>query len=374
VRVLLVIKSLGHGGAEQLVVDTVANGDHGAFEYEVAFVFGSERSFGPVLESGGTPVHALGATRNFDVRWLPRFHRLLRQGRFDIVHFHLPYTAALGRPVVASMPARSRPVTLYTEHSMWNKVSPLVKTLNRATVSRDGALIAVSGAAYDSLPRALRPRAEVIVHGVDLSRSAAVIETDDDARRDVRAELGIAEEDILVVTVANLRSEKGYDVLLDAARLVLDRQLPVRFAAAGQGTLEAELTARRDELDLGERFRFLGYRPDALRLLAAADAFVLASHQEGLPVVLMEAMSMGLAIVATSVGGVPQVITDGGNGLLVRPGDAAGLARAIEAVGTDPGLRRELGRKAKEDSAAFDAARASGEIEQIYRRLLETGR
>ncbi len=372
VRVLLVIKSLGHGGAEQLVVDTVANGDHSAFEYEVAHIFESERSFAPTLAAGGTPVHALGATRNFDVRWMPRFRSLLQQGDYDVVHFHLPYSAALGRLVVACVPARTRPVTIYTEHSMWNKVSPVVKTLNRATVHRDKALIAVSGAAYDALPHALKPRAQVIVHGVDLSRLTAADGYDGEVRGEVRAELGIPDDEVLVVTVANLRAEKGYDVLLDAARRVADRRLPIRFVAAGQGSLEDELVARRDELELGERFRFLGYRSDVLRLLAAADVFVLPSHQEGLPVVLMEAMSMGLAIVATSVGGVPQVITDGTNGLLVPPGDAGALARAIESVAVDLDLRRLLGRRAKQDSAAFDAARASGEIEQVYRRVLRT--
>lgn len=355
-----------------MVVDTVANGDHSAFEYEVAHIFESERSFAPTLAAGGTPVHALGATRNFDVRWMPRFRSLLQQGDYDVVHFHLPYSVALGRLVVACVPARTRPVTIYTEHSMWNKVSPVVKTLNRATVHRDKALIAVSGAAYDALPHALKPRAQVIVHGVDLSRLSAADGYDGEVRGEVRAELGIPDDEVLVVTVANLRAEKGYDVLLDAARRVADRRLPIRFVAAGQGSLEDELVARRDELELGERFRFLGYRSDVLRLLAAADVFVLPSHQEGLPVVLMEAMSMGLAIVATSVGGVPQVITDGTNGLLVPPGDAGALARAIESVAVDLDLRRLLGRRAKQDSAAFDAARASGEIEQVYRRVLRT--
>lgn len=105
----------------------------------------------------------------------------------------------------------------------------------------------------------------------------------------MRAELGVPAGDVLVVAVANLRSEKGYDVLLDAAAIVLERGLPVRFAAAGQGAEEAELMARHEQLALGERFHFLGHRDDALRLLAAADIFALPSHQEGLPVALMEA-------------------------------------------------------------------------------------
>jgi glycosyltransferase involved in cell wall biosynthesis len=146
--------------------------------------------------------------------------------------------------------------------------------------------------------------------------------------------------------------------------------LPIRFAAAGQGALEDALKVRHRELGLGDRFQFLGHRSDALRLLTGADVFVLASHQEGLPVVLMEAMSVGAPVVATSVGGVPQVIHDDVNGLLVSPGRPDCLARALMRITADPELRRRLARQAGKDSAAFDIARASGEIEDIYRGLL----
>ena len=99
----------------------------------------------------------------------------------------------------------------------------------------------------------------------------------------MRGELGVPPDDLLVVTVANLRSEKGYDVLLDAAGLLVARGTPVRFAAAGQGVEADALAARHRRLGLGERFRFLGYRNDTLELMLAADIVVLPSHQEGLP-------------------------------------------------------------------------------------------
>ncbi len=157
VRVLLAIKGLGHGGAERLLVDSVATGDHRAFRYEVAFVLSGSDDLAGELRAAGTPVHDLGAGRSLDLRWLASFRRLLVEGRYAIVHFHLPYTAALGRLVVLTLPRQRRPVTVYTEHSLWNKVSPLVKLLNRATVTRDGALLAVSGAAEQALPPPFAP-------------------------------------------------------------------------------------------------------------------------------------------------------------------------------------------------------------------------
>ena len=370
-RVLLAIKSLGYGGAERLLTDLVATGDHEAFAYEVATVLDGGDTLTSIISSDGIPVHRLGASGNLDLAWMVAFRRLLVDGDFDIVHFHLPYTAALGRLVVRSLPRGRRPITLYTEHSMWNKAAVLIRYLNRATVGSDRALIAVSPAAYDALPRSLRPGTRVIVHGVDLTRSREMVARREELRAGIRSELGLSGEEHLAVAVANLRSEKGYDVLLDAAGVICARGLPIRFAAAGTGALEAELATRRHELGLDDRFRFLGHRNDAMGLLAAADVFVLASHQEGLPVALMEAMSVGTAIVATAVGGVPQVVHDGVNGLVVPPGDPLALADAIERVCSDPELRTRLGTHALVDSATFDVARASSEIEQLYRDLLD---
>lgn len=365
-RILVVIKCLGLGGAERLLVDTVGSGDADRFDYEVAWVLDAERALVSTLEARGTVVHPLGATSNRDMRWLFRLRRILRSGEYDVVHFHLPHTAALGRLVVASLPRRRRPAIVYTEHSLWNRMAVAVRVVNRAGIGLDQALIVVSEAAHEALPRALRPRARVVVHGVDLGAAGSVVADRPRLRAEVRSELGAADGELLALTVANLRPEKGYDTLLDAARLVVDRGLPVRFVSVGRGSEEAPMAERRRTLGLEAQFTFLGLRQDVLRLLAAADLFVLPSRQEGLPVVLMEATGVGLAIVATAVGGVPQVLTDGVDGLVVPPDSPAALADAIARLACDPGLRARLGAAARARSAMFDVAGASREIEEIY--------
>ncbi len=368
-RVLVVIKCLGHGGAERLLVDSVAAGDRESFHYEVAHVLTAESALAPTVRAGGTPVHDLGATANWDLRWLIRFRRLLQAGRFDVVHFHLPYTASLGRLVVASMPRTGRPAVVYTEHSLWNKMAVLIRVLNRATIGLDRSLIVVSQAAHDALPRSLRARSRMIVHGVDLSRSEDLVAQREQIRKDVRSELGLPDDDLLVLTVANLRPEKGYETLLAAAAVVVGRSLPIRFVAVGRGPLEGQLRARLHQLALGDRFRLLGHRDDVLRLLVGADVFVLPSDQEGLPVSLMEAASVGLPIVATAVGGVPQAITDGTDGLVIPPRQPAQLADALERLAADGDLRHRLGRGARDRSTMFDVTSATREIEGIYRQV-----
>ena len=104
-RVLLVIKCLGYGGAERLLVDMVATVDRSRFNYEVAYVLREQDALVPAIRAGGTPVHSLGAAHNADLRWMAALRRLLVTGRYDVVHFHLPYAAAFGQLVVASLPA-----------------------------------------------------------------------------------------------------------------------------------------------------------------------------------------------------------------------------------------------------------------------------
>src|SRR5690606_27997930 len=121
------------------------------------------------------------------------------------------------------------------------------------------------------------------------------------------------------------------DVLLEAAaRVDADpRGRPVRFVVVGQGPLADELAAHHERLGLGRRLVLAGYRPDAVDVVAAGDVFCLASRHEGLPVALMEALALGRPVVATRVGGIPELVTDDVEGVLVPPDDADALAEAV---------------------------------------------
>ena len=365
-KVLQVIKCLGYGGAERLLVDTVAAADPERVEYEVAYVNREQDALVPAIAATGTPVHPLEASNNADLRWMLAFRKLVTTRQYDVVHFHLPYAAALGQVVLSSLPPSKRPGVVYTEHSLWDRARLMNRFVLRASLLKNERLIAVSQASYDALPTALQRRATTVVHGVELSRADGLVARREEMRARTRSELGMAENEMLFMTVANLRPEKGYDVLLDAARFIADRGLPIRFAAVGRGPLDSALHARHVELALGDRFQFLGQRDDVLELLAGADAFVLASRHEGQPVVLMEATSVGLPIIATSVGGVPQVLDEGVDALLIPPGDAAKLASAMEQLASDPQLRARLAHNARRKSEQFDMAAAGRAIGDVY--------
>lgn len=361
-RVLWLMKGLGPGGAERLLVEHARGGDHDRFAYEAAYVLDWKTHLVPQLEAAGVVTHSLGVTRELDPRWVTRLRRLLHAGRYDVVHAHSPLPASVARALVRAMPAARRPRFVYTEHNRWQSHNALTRTANRATFAWNDTTFAVSDDVRDTVDARNRDRVEVLIHGIDLD---AVRATRAD-RAAVRAELGVADGTALAVTVANLRATKNYPGLLAAARAVGDDPgRDVVFAAAGQGPLEAEVRAEHARLGLGDRFRLLGYRDDATRLIAAADVYVLASHHEGLPVTVMEALALGVPVVAPAVGGLPEVVHTGVNGVLVAPDDPDELARAVLGA-LEPAEHERLAAGAAASGEQFSNGPAVERQEQVY--------
>jgi glycosyltransferase involved in cell wall biosynthesis len=356
-RVLWVVKGLGPGGAERLLVEHARAGDRGRFDYEVAYLLPWKQHLVSELESLGVATHCLGVRSVADPRWIHRLQRLVRARDVAVVHLHSPAVAAPARS--ALWLRRDRPAVVYTEHNRWPSHHPLTRAANRLTVGLADATIAVSDDVRSSMGRS-GDGVAVLTHGIDTSELDAL-----DSRSEVRAELGISDDEVLAVTVANLRATKGYATLLDAARLVVDQGAPIRFVAAGQGPLEAALRQRVVELGLNDRFTMLGYVPEATRLVAAADLFVLASEHEGRPLAVMEALGLGIPVVATSVGGVPDLVEDGTNGLLVPPGSPEALAGAIREL-MDPRTRTRLAEGARDRSQSVDGRAAVAHLDALY--------
>jgi len=283
------------------------------------------------------------------------------------VHAHSPLVAAVARLEARSLPLARRPRFVYTEHNRWPSYRVQTRLANHATFSLNDASLAVSNDVRASIAPRYRTDVEVLVHGIDVARVCAQA----GARDDVRRELGRAR--YLAVTVANLRPGKNYPGLLDAARLVVDRGVPVSFVSAGQGPLQDDVAALHRSSGLGERFRLLGYRDDTTRLIAAADIFVLASHHEGLPVTVMEALTLGVPVVAPAVGGLPEVVTTGDNGILAEPGSPSALADAIERA-LQPDTHARLVAGARRTADRFSNTHAVARVEDVYQRLVITPR
>jgi glycosyltransferase involved in cell wall biosynthesis len=237
---------------------------------------------------------------------------------------------------------------------------------------RSGAVVAVSEASRaELLARVGQPPGgiHVIHNGIRFVPA--------DRGDGVRRELGAAPDESVIVAVGNLYPVKGHLFLLKALAVLRDRhpELKWRLAIAGTdgfgGTAGGEgPTLRRfaEEHGLADRLHLLGFRTDVPDLLAAADIFAMPSLSEGLPMALLEAMFAGKAIVASAVGGIPEVISHEREGLLVPPGDPDGLAAALVRLLIDETLRRAMGNEArKRAEEAFSIEAMANEYERVYR-------
>lgn len=367
IKVLWLIKGLGPGGAEHLLTHAARVRDRRAFQHEVAYLLPWKQAMVGSLEDAGLPVHCLDGGREWDFRWMVKLRSLLMRRPFDVVHVHSPYVAAFARLVVRTLPRRTRPKLLSTEHVPWSGYVAMTRFLNALTFRLDSAHLAVSHAVHDSIPRLFRQDVEVVVHGIELNR----VRNEAKNRNRSRTKLDIRPEEVLVGTVANFRAQKGYHDLLVAADRVIGSGLPVRFLAVGQGPLETEIRALHHSLGLSDRFLLLGYHENPARILAACDLFVLASLYEGLPLAMMEALALGLPVVGTRVPGIKEGITDGVEGVLVPASRPDLLAAEIERLVRDPRKRARMADAARARATEFDISRAVRRTEAIYQELIQ---
>ena len=366
IRVLWVIKALGPGGAEQLLLSAARVHDRDEVELECAFLIEDDPSFVADIEATGVRCHRVTADGTSWL-WPWRLRQLIAHGEFDVVHVHSPLPGSVARLGARSVRSARRPELVTTEHCIWTSYHPLTRVVNRATSRLDAAVIAVSDETLDSIVGPARGLAEALVHGIDLD----AVRAQQVERDGVRAELGLGADEFVVGTVANFREQKDYPNLLRALRVLVDAGHPVRVVSVGHGPLEDDIRAMAAAMGLADRALFLGRRRDATRIMSAFDVFTLASLWEGLPVAMMEALAMGLPIVATRVGGIDEALGDEPLVSLVPPADADALASALGRVAKDPELRGKMGRRSSELAERYDIRRAARHIEGVYRDVVD---
>lgn len=363
VRVLWVVKGLGPGGAEHLLAAAARSHDRARFDLTCAYVLPWKDHLVGDLERAGAATVCLSRRRR-DLRWPLRLVRLVRSGEFDVVHVHSPLPGSVARLATRTLRGARRPLLVTTEHNRWETHRLPTRVLNRASMRWDDEVIAVTDEVRASMKGSAGRRARSVRHGIDVATVSGARE----GRDRIRAELGLSPDELVVGTVANFRPQKDYPNLLAAARLLADREVPLRVVAVGQGPQEEEVRALCSELGLDGRVILTGFRADAREVMAACDIFTLASQWEGLPVAIMEALALGLPIVATAVGGMAEELHDGEDALLVAPRDPEALANALERVTGDADLRRHLSGASRRRAQEFDASRAVAVLEEVYAR------
>lgn len=371
-RVLWLIDSLTVGGAESLTAAIAGEARRRGWELTVAFLKRlGDNAYEETVRAAGVPVVHLAAKNLRDVAAYRRLGRLLGSGGFDVVHAHLAYASiwaalaasAVGVPLVATLHVAPEPVPLLSREGLRRRL--LVALLAR----RAARVVAVSRALAETWAEAGLPAARLtVVHnGVDLSRFEGAAADRDEVRR----RLGIAAGAPLVATVTVLRPGKGLpDLLAALARLRAEWPEAV-LVVAGEGPLGPALRRRAVELGVDGSVRWAGFCRDVPRLLAAADLFVLASRWDAFPTALIEALAAGVPVVATRTGGIPEIVDDGGDGVLVPPGDVPALARALSGLlAASAEERSAMGERGRLRARRHFSLAAWGDrLEALYRRV-----
>jgi glycosyltransferase involved in cell wall biosynthesis len=309
-----------------------------------------------------------------DARALWRITGELHRLRPHVVQTQTAKAGALGR--VAARLARV-PVVVHAFHGhvFEGYFGPLASrgiVLAERLLARVGdAVAAVSPAQAEELARRWRiSRAPIPV--LPLAVEIEPLLGADARRGEIRRELGIAPDALVVAYVGRIIDIKEIPLLLGAAEEVRASGIPLVLLLVGDGDRRPDVENEVRASGRGDWVRFTGWRRDLDRVYADADVVALASRSEGAPVCLVEAMAAGKAIVATRVGGVPDLLRDGETGSLVPPGDRRALAVALAALLADPARRSAMGAAARADARGrFGAERAAAELEAFYRGLLD---
>jgi glycosyltransferase involved in cell wall biosynthesis len=357
-RIALMIECDGPGGAELMILELAKElRARGHTVLPVGLSNGTGWLGARFVAAGFEPA-SFELTRPLDLAAVRALTSILRDFRADVVHSH-EFTMAIYGAAAAKRAHARHVITMHGGlyyATAWRRRAAL-----RWAMRRSAALVGVSDATASALQCNLgiaRSKLHVVPNGIPLRTGV---------RARLRSELALAPGELLIVSVGNLYAVKGHAVLIDALATLRDRA-GWRLAIAGRGEEEPRLRAQAATASIGDRVHLLGFRDDVADILAAGDVFTMPSLSEGLPLALVEGMSFGLPVVVTGVGGVPEVVTDGVEGLIVPPSDPGALATALAELLQNASRRQQMGAAARTRAVRdYALSTMADRYERLYR-------
>ena len=360
-KIFILSTSMGMGGADQQIL--ILAQAMQARGHEVRIVaLAPLGAMGLEAQRAGIPTESLDLQRNLGI--VPRFFRLVRMIRAwrpDVLHSHMVHANLMAR---AARPLAPVPALVSTIHSI-NDGGALRMAAYRLTsglVDRFTIISQLAAQRYVAIGAVPENRLQVVPNAVDTARFKRLPH----ARDAIRRQLGMGDE-FVWLAVGRFEPAKDYPTMIAAfARLAAQRPRS-QLLLVGEGSLKGEVEGWVRQEGLEGRVRLLGVRRDIPELLSAADGYVLSSAWEGMPVALLEAAAAELPVVATRVGGVPEVVGDGATGLLVPAADPVALAEAMVTVESlSPDRRAAMGRRGR---ALVEERYGTARVMQMWERL-----
>jgi glycosyltransferase involved in cell wall biosynthesis len=360
-RIFILSTSMGMGGADQQIL-LLARAMR-ARGHQVRIV--ALAPLGPMgleAQREGIPTESLELQRNAGaLPRLLRLSRMIRVWRPDVLHSHMVHANLLARAI---RPLVGVPVLVSTIHSIndGGRLRVLAYRLSDGLADRVTIISRLAADRYVSIGAVRRDRLQVIPNAVDTAR----FRPRPDARAAIREELGLTDE-FAWLAVGRFEEAKDYPTMIAAFAAVAASQPASRLLLVGRGSLQSQVEGLVQARGLADRVRFLGVRRDVPEIMNAADGYVLSSAWEGMPVVLLEAAAAGLAIVATRVGGVAEVVEHEQSGLLVPAENPAELAEAMRRLADLSWERRvAMGQHGR---ALVERQYATDQVMEMWARL-----
>jgi glycosyltransferase involved in cell wall biosynthesis len=362
IKILHLIKSLGRGGAEMLLPESLKLHDHTRFEFHYIYFLPWKSQMVEAIQKSDGNVICFKASNNIQIMFkIWRIARYIKENNIDLVHAHLPWAGFAGRLVhrLTSVPL------IYTEHNKQERYHFLTRWVNRYTFNWQTCAVAVSQDVADSIRININPSIPVLVvlNGVNtdfFQRSVS-------ESKIMRQKLNIQEETVVVGTVAVFRFQKRLKEWLEVFKKASERNPELLGIIVGDGPLRNEIENQIKLLNLEGRVIMPGLQTEVRPWYSIIDIFLMTSEFEGLPVALLEAMSMECAVVTTDAGGIKEVVVKGENGWMEPVENWPVLAGHIHKLANDKEKRKALavaGRKTVVD--AFSMGRMVKALEGLY--------
>lgn len=354
IKVLHIIKSLGRGGAEMLLPETLKVHDTSKFEFHYIYFLPWKNQMVEAIENAGGNVTCFSAKNNIQLIFqYTKIVNYCKEHDIQLIHAHLPWAGFVSRLVhkLTKIP------TLYTEHNLQERYHFVTRYLNQFSFNSQTLAIGVSEDVTQSIQKVIAPSIPVktILNGVNTASFKRNTTTE---AKDVRQLFQIQKDDFVVGTVAVFRFQKRLDKWLEIMSVAIAKNPKIKGIIVGAGPLEEELKAKHQELQLEGKVFFAGLQTNVKPYFDVMDIFMMSSSFEGLPIALLEAMSMECAIVSTDAGGIKEVIRSNEDGVIVGVDDWQSLSDSVLALSQDQqqlAFYQSNARKRAADSFSINA-------------------
>jgi len=365
-RVCHVVANLEYGGGQMQLVHYLRAADRARFVHTVLCI-GPEGPLADELRTMGIEVAVIGKYSGkldlIGASW--QLRKMLRAFNPQVVHMQGFRTG--WRTRLVAMTLRPRPALVYTEHGLnpWKKRWSL--WIDRILARWTDALISVSRASLDLRRKREKypvERSMVVYNGIDITRFVVA-----NNQQALREQLGISPSAVVITVVARLEPVKSISTLIKAMASIKAKG-PYHLMIVGDGSSRSELEQLIHNLELDSCVNLLGFREDIPQILSISDIFCLPSLREDFPVSVLEAMAAKLPVVASRVGGVPELVIDNETGILVPPDNVERLALALHTLGSDPALRKRMGQLGQQIvHKSYTIEKQVQTLETLYIRL-----